>query len=84
MWGRDIFFSEVDEVPFSETIVDGKTEKDRMTGEVHFPGAMLYCFLTSVYGGVPIVTDVFPDYDHPELISCTGAIFAPVEYFFGS
>lgn len=55
----NIFFSRVDEVPFSETTVDGKTEKERMTGEVHFLRAMLYHFLTSVYGGVPIVTDVY-------------------------
>lgn len=55
----NIFFFKVDEVLFSETTVDGKTEKERMTGEVHFLRAMLYYFLTSVYGGVPIVTDVY-------------------------
>lgn len=55
----NIFFEKIDEVPFSGTIVDGKTVKDRMTGEVHFLRAMLYYFLTSGYGGVPLVTEVF-------------------------
>lgn len=55
----NIFLEKVDEVPFSDALVDGKTERDRMTGEVHFLRAYLYHFLTSVYGGVPIITEVY-------------------------
>ncbi len=55
----NIFFANVDKVPFGDAIVDGKTMKDRMTGEVHFLRAYLYHLLTSVYGGVPIITDPY-------------------------
>lgn len=55
----NLFFSKVDEVPFSDVPVDGKTQKDRMTGEVHFLRAYLYHFLTSTYGGVPIITEAY-------------------------
>ena len=55
----NIFFSKVDEVPFKEDLIDGKTQRDRMTGEVHFLRAYLYHFLTSTYGGVPIITKAY-------------------------
>lgn len=55
----NIFFANVDDVPFGDALVDGKTLRDRMTGEVHFLRAYLYHFLTSTYGGVPIITDVY-------------------------
>lgn len=55
----NLFFEHVEEVPFSDALVDGKTQRDRMTGEVYFLRAYLYHFLTSVYGGVPIITDVY-------------------------
>lgn len=55
----NIFFSKVDEVPFKEGLVDGKNQRDRMTGEVHFLRAYLYHFLTSTYGGVPIITEAY-------------------------
>ncbi|MFC7525399.1 RagB/SusD family nutrient uptake outer membrane protein [Parapedobacter sp. GCM10030251] len=55
----NIFFSKVEEVPFKDGLVDGKTEKDRMKGEVHFLRAYLYHFLTSTYGGVPIITEAY-------------------------
>jgi hypothetical protein len=55
----NIFFENVDKVPFPEMKVDGKTMKDRTTGEVHFLRAMLYHFLVSDYGGVPLITKVY-------------------------
>lgn len=55
----NIFFDKIDQVPFSGTVVDGKTVKERMTGEVHFLRAMLYNSLICGYGGVPLVTNVF-------------------------
>lgn len=55
----NIFFENIERVPFSNTVVDGKTRKDRMIGEVHFQRAMLYHFLVSDYGGVPLITNVY-------------------------
>lgn len=55
----NIFFDNVDRVPFLETKIDGKTMKDRMTGEVHFLRAMLYHFLVNDYGGVPLISNVY-------------------------
>lgn len=56
----NIFFEKVKTVPFDEkTLVDGKTQKDRMTGEMHFLRAYLYHNLTKMYGGVPIITKAY-------------------------
>ncbi len=55
----NIFFENIESVPFSNTVVDGKTIKERMIGEVHFLRAMLYQFLVSDYGGVPIISNVY-------------------------
>jgi starch-binding outer membrane protein, SusD/RagB family len=55
----NIFFDNVDRVPFPVNLVDGKTLKDRTTGEVHFLRAMLYHFLVSDYGGVPLIDKVY-------------------------
>lgn len=55
----NLFFSKLDEIPFSNALIDGKSMKDRTAGEVHFLRAYLYHFLISVYGGVPIITDVY-------------------------
>src|SRR5690606_23391911 len=55
----NLFFGKVAEVPFKEGLVDGKSQRDRMTGEVHFLRAYLYHFLTSTYGGVPIITEAY-------------------------
>lgn len=55
----NIFFENIDRVPFPNNLVDGKTLKDRMTGEVHFLRAMYYNFLVSDYGGVPLTEKVF-------------------------
>ena len=55
----NIFFENIERVPFSSALVDGKTLKDRMLGEVHFLRAMIYHELVSDYGGVPLITDVY-------------------------
>ncbi|MBK7628602.1 MAG: RagB/SusD family nutrient uptake outer membrane protein [Bacteroidales bacterium] len=52
----NLLLANVDKVPFDETIIDGKTMKDRIVGEAHFLRAYLYHLLTAVYGGVPIIT----------------------------
>ncbi len=55
----NMFFENVDNIPFSENIVDGKNLRDRMTGEVHFLRAFFYFNLSKIYGGVPIIKGVF-------------------------
>jgi len=55
----NIFFSKVGNVKFDNTLYDGKTQKDRLKGEVFFWRANYYYYLTSMFGGVPIVTKVY-------------------------
>lgn len=55
----NLFLEKADDIPFDDTSADGKTLKERMTGEVHFLRAYLYYYLTSYYGGVPIITKTF-------------------------
>ncbi|MET3112554.1 hypothetical protein AAKU52_000265 [Pedobacter sp. CG_S7] len=55
----NIFFKKVGELPVSDALIDGKTLTDRMTGEAHFLRAYLYFNLSSTYGGVPLVTQVY-------------------------
>lgn len=55
----NIFFSKIEEVPFTSELIDGKSTKDRMMGEVHFLRAYMYHNLISVYGGVPLITEVY-------------------------
>jgi len=55
----NIFFANIEKVPFESTLTDGKTLGDRMKGEVHFLRAYLYHELTAVYGGVPIITEPY-------------------------
>lgn len=55
----NLYFSKVDEIPFGDNLTDGKTLKDRMTGEMHFLRAYNYFNLISTYGGVPIITDPY-------------------------
>ncbi len=55
----NIFFENVEKVPFSENLVDGKSLRDRMTGEVHFLRAYNYFNLSKIYGGVPIIKQVY-------------------------
>jgi len=55
----NIFFANIDKVPFESTLTDDKTLGDRMKGEVHFLRAYLYHELTAVYGGVPIITEPY-------------------------
>lgn len=53
------FFDNVDKISFPITPVDGKTLQDRMMGEVHFLRATFYFNLTRIYGGVPIIKNVY-------------------------
>lgn len=55
----NIFFEKIEGVPFDNTVTDGKTLKERMTGEVHFLRAYNYFLLTRMYGGVPIITKAY-------------------------
>ena len=55
----NIFLENIDKVPYDNSIVDGKSVKERVTGEVYFLRAYLYHLLTSVYGGVPIITKAY-------------------------
>jgi starch-binding outer membrane protein, SusD/RagB family len=53
------FLANVDKLPVDNTLIDGKTKKDRMTGEATFLRAYFYYCLTSLYGGVPLVTKAY-------------------------
>jgi len=55
----NLYFSKVDEIPFKDNLIDGKSLKDRMTGEMHFLRAYNYFMLVSTYGGVPIIEDPY-------------------------
>lgn len=55
----NIFFSKVEGIPFPNQTVDGKTIADRMTGEMHFLRAYFYHYLTTLFGGVPLITEPF-------------------------
>lgn len=55
----NLFFANIKSVPDENTLVDGKTVKDRLQGEVHFLRAWFYFNLTNLYGGVPIISNVY-------------------------
>jgi hypothetical protein len=53
------FLENVDRIPFDDVALSGLTEKDKMTGEVHFMRAYLYHHLLCMFGGVPIVKEPY-------------------------
>lgn len=53
------FFENAEQIPDDGTLIDGVTMKDRMIGEVTWLRAYFYWYLTSLYGGVPIITDAY-------------------------
>lgn len=55
----NILLSNVDLLPEDNALVDGKTRKDRLKGEGYFLRAWTYMYLTNLYGGVPIIDQVF-------------------------
>ena len=55
----NLFFENVDKIKFDNTLTDGKTLKDRMSGEVHFLRAHNYHMLVSLFGGVPIIKNAY-------------------------
>lgn len=55
----NLFFENISKLPDDGVLVDGKTLKQRLTGEVHFLRAWFYFNLTNMYGGVPIISKVY-------------------------
>lgn len=55
----NVFLANIDKVPYGPDLVDGKTMKDRVTGEVHFLRAYIYQELIAVYGGVPLISEPY-------------------------
>ena len=55
----NIFLEKAETINFEEALVDGKTQRDRMVGEVAFLRAWNYFNLTSYFGGVPLITKVY-------------------------
>ncbi len=55
----NIFLENIDKIPSSTTLIDGKIQKDRMVGEVTFLRAWNYHMLVSYYGGVPLITTAY-------------------------
>ena len=55
----NVFFEKVDQGKFDNSLVDGKSLKERFTGEVHFLRAYLYSQLVNLYGGVPIIQTTY-------------------------
>ena len=53
------FLENIEKLPDDGVLVDGVTMKNRMIGEVHFLRAYYYLYLTSLYGGVPIITKAY-------------------------
>lgn len=53
------FFANIDNLPVDNTLIDGVTMKSRMIGEITFLRAYFYYCLTSLYGGVPLVTKAY-------------------------
>jgi hypothetical protein len=53
------FFANIDKLTDDGILVDGVTMKNRMIGETHFLRAYFYMNLTSLFGGVPIITKAY-------------------------
>ncbi len=51
----NIFLENIDKLPSTTALIDGKTIKDRLKGEVTFLRAWNYYMLISYYGGVPLI-----------------------------
>jgi starch-binding outer membrane protein, SusD/RagB family len=55
----NVFFEKADFSSYDNTLIDGKTLKDKLRGEVFFLRAFFYHQLVSLYGGVPIVDKTY-------------------------
>ena len=53
------FFANIEKLPVDDILTDGVTMKDRLVGEVTYLRAYFYYCLTSLYGGVPLVTKAY-------------------------
>ncbi len=51
----NIFLENIENLPSTTTLVDGKTIKERLEGEIRFLRAWNYHMLVSYYGGVPLI-----------------------------
>lgn len=64
----NLFLDNAEQIPFSSNVVDGKTEKERMVGEMTFLRAYNYFNLVNLYGGVPLIKNAYTlsdEYDAP-------------------
>lgn len=55
----NVFLENIDQLPPSATLVDGKTINDRLRGEATFLRAWNYFMLISYYGGVPLIKNSY-------------------------
>lgn len=55
----NIFLDGIESLPNDNTLIDGKTKKDRLKGEGYFLRAWTYLYLTNLYGGIPKVDKVY-------------------------
>ncbi len=55
----NIFLENIDNLPVSSALIDGKTVNDRMKGEVTFLRAWYYHHLVKFFGGVPLVKNSY-------------------------
>ncbi|WP_090627231.1 RagB/SusD family nutrient uptake outer membrane protein [Parapedobacter indicus] len=55
----NLFFEHADQIEWPDGTADGKTLRERMTGEVTFQRAFLYTYLVNYFGGVPLITKVY-------------------------
>ena len=53
------FLANIDKLPANNSLIDGVSLKDRMTGEVRFLRAWFYYCLTSLHGGVPLIEKAY-------------------------
>lgn len=55
----NLFLDNAEKIPFNDNITDGKTEKERMVGEMLFLRAYNYFNLVNIYGGIPLITNAY-------------------------
>ena len=53
------FIENAEKLPEGGILYDGVTKKNSMIGEAHFLRAYYYMYLTSLFGGVPIITKTY-------------------------
>lgn len=64
----NVFLENIDRIPFDTNSADDMALKDKMEGEVHFLRAYLYHEMIAMWGGVPLVKNVYEltdDFEEP-------------------